>query len=80
MPSPRPRPCREQALSPTRPATREATVRERVQTRSQGDEPRDEDQARSAALEPPLGRATSPIGTLKNASGLREPASTGNGR
>jgi transposase len=72
--------CRKHALSPTLLATWKATVLERVHTLFQGDEQRDEDQARIAELEQLLGRATRQIEILKKASRLLDAASTGNGR
>src|SRR5512143_1601975 len=57
--------CRRHALSPNLLANWKATLFERAHTLFQGDERRDEDQARIAELEPLLGRATRQIGLLK---------------
>jgi len=72
--------CRRHALSPNLLATWKATFLEKAQTLFQGDEQRDEDQARIAELEQLLGRATRQIEILKKASTLRDAASTRNGR
>jgi transposase-like protein len=72
--------CRRHALSPNLLATWKAAVVQRAHTLFQGDERRDEDQARIAELEQLLGRATRQIEVLKKASGLLEGASTRNGR
>ena len=72
--------CRKHALSPNLLTTWKATFLERAHTRFQGDEPRDEDQARIAELEQLLGRATRQIEILKKASMLLDAASTRNGR
>ena len=57
--------CRRHALSPNLLTTWKATVLERAHTLFQGDEQRDEDQARIAELEQLLGRATRQIEILK---------------
>ena len=72
--------CRRQALSPNLLTTWKATVLQRLHTLFQGDEQRDEDQARIAELEQLLGRATRQIEILKKASTLLDAASTRNGR
>jgi transposase len=72
--------CRRHALSPNLLTTWKATVLERLHTLFQGDEQRDEDQARIAELEQLLGRATRQIEILKKASTLLDAASTRNGR
>ena len=58
--------CRRHALSPNLLTTWKATFLERAHTLFQGDEQRDEDQARIAELEQLLGRATRQIEVLKN--------------
>jgi transposase len=68
--------CRGPALSSNLLAAWKAAFLEQAPTIFQGDERRDEDQARSAELEPRLGRATRPIEILKNASTPRDPAAT----
>jgi transposase len=72
--------CRRHALSPNLLTTWKATFLEKAHTLFQGDEQRDEDQARIAELEQLLGRATRQIEILKKASMLLDAASTGNGR
>ena len=72
--------CRRHALSPNLLTTWKATFLEKAHTLFQGDEPRDEDQARIAELEQLLGRATRQIEILKKASTLLDAASTRNGR
>jgi transposase len=72
--------CRRQALSPHLLTTWKATFLEKAHTLFQGDEQRDEDQARIAELEQLLGRATRQIEILKKASTLLDAASTRNGR
>src|SRR5512143_993388 len=71
---------RRHALSPILLTTWKATVLERLHTLFQGDEQRDEDQARIAELEQLLGRATRQIEILKKVSTLLDAASTRNGR
>src|SRR3954454_17069560 len=71
--------CRKHALSPNLLTTWKATFRERAHTLFQGDEQRDEDQARIAELEQLLGRATRQIEVLKKASRLLDAASTRSG-
>ncbi len=56
---------RTPALSPNLLSTWKSTFREQAHTRFEGDEQPDEDQARSAALEQLLGRATRPIEGLR---------------
>ena len=72
--------CRRHALSPNLLTTWKATVLERAHILFQGDERRDEDQARIAELEQLLGRATRQIEILKKASTLLDAASARNGR
>jgi transposase len=72
--------CRRHALSPNLLTTWKATFLETAPTLFQGDEQRDEDQARIAELEQLLGRATRQIEILKKASTLLDAASTRNGR
>ncbi len=72
--------CRRHALSPNLLTTWKATFLEKAHTLFQGDERRDEDQARIAELEHLLGRATRQIEILTAASTLRDAASTRNGR
>jgi transposase len=72
--------CRRHALSPNLLTTWKATFLEKAHTLFQGDEQRDEDQARIAELEQLLGRATRQIEILKKASTLLDAASTRNGR
>lgn len=72
--------CRKHALSPNLLTTWKTTFLERAHTLFQGDEQRDEDQARIAELEQLLGRATRQIEVLKKASMLLDAASTRNGR
>lgn len=72
--------CRKHALSTTLLATWKAAFLEKAHTIFQGDERRDEDQARSAELEQLLGRATRQIEILKKASTLLDAASARNGR
>ena len=72
--------CRRHALSPNLLSTWKAAFLEKAHTLFQGDEQRDEDQARIAELEQLLGRATRQIGVLKKASTLLDATSTGNGR
>jgi transposase len=72
--------CRKHALSTTLLATWKAAFLEKAHTIFQGDERRDEDQARIAELEQLLGRATRQIEILKKASTLLDAASTRNGR
>ncbi len=57
--------CRRHALSPNLLANWKATVLQGLLTLFQGDEQRDEDQARIAELEQLLGRATRQIEILK---------------
>ena len=57
--------CRRHALSPNLLTTWKATFLERAHTLFQGDEQRDEDQARIAELEQLLGRATRQIEILE---------------
>src|SRR5215218_7114886 len=71
---------RKHTLSPNLLATWKSTFLERAHTLFQGDEQRDEDQARIAELEQLLGRATRQIEILKKASTLLDAASTRNGR
>jgi transposase len=71
---------RRQALSPNLLTTWKATFLEKAHTLFQGDEQRDEDQARIAELEQLLGRATRQIEILKKASTRLDAASTSNGR
>jgi len=72
--------CRRHALSPNLLTTWKATFLEKAHTLFQGDEQRDEDQARIAELEQLLGRATRQIEIPKKASTLLDAASTRNGR
>src|SRR5512135_789790 len=71
--------CRKHALSPNLLTTWKATFLERAPTLFQGDEQRDEAQARIAELEQLLGRATRQIEILKKASTLLDAASTRSG-
>jgi transposase len=72
--------CRKHALSPNLLTTWKTIFLERAHTLFQGDEQRDEDQARIAELEQLLGRATRQIEILKKTSTLLDAASTRNGR
>jgi transposase len=72
--------CRQPTLSPNLLGLAKAAFLERAPTLFQPDEPRDEDQARIAEREQRLGRATRQIAILKNASTLRDAASTRHGR
>ena len=72
--------CRRHALGLNLLTTWKATFLEKAHTLFQGDEQRDEDQARIAELEQLLGRATRQIEILKKASMLLDAASTRNGR
>jgi len=72
--------CRRHALSPNLLTTWKATVLERAHTLFQGDERRDEDQARIAELEQSLGRATRQIEIRKKASTQLDAASIRSGR
>src|SRR4051812_20771523 len=72
--------CRKHALSPNLLATWKATVLQGLPSLFQGDEQRDEEQARIAELEQLLGRATRQIEVLKKTSTLLDAASTRNGR
>ena len=72
--------CRRHVLSPNLLTNWKATFLEKAHTLFQGDEQRDEDQARIAELEQLLGRATRQIEVLKKASTLLDAASTRNGR
>jgi transposase-like protein len=71
--------CRKHALSTNLLATWKAAFLEKAPTLFQGDEQRDEDQARIAELEQLLGRATRQIEILKKASTLLDAASTRSG-
>ncbi len=71
--------CRKHALSTNLLAPGKAAFLEKAHTIFQGDEQRDEDQARIAELEQLLGRATRQIEMLKKASTLLDAASTRNG-
>ena len=72
--------CRRHALSPNLLTTWKATFLEKAHTLFQGDEQRDEDQARIAEPGQLLGRATRQIEILKKAPTLLDAASTRNGR
>ena len=72
--------CRRHALSPNLLTTWKATFLEKAHTLFQGDEQRDEDQARSAELEQLLGRATRQLEILNKASTRLDAASTRNAR
>ena len=72
--------CRKHALNPNLLTTWKSTFLERAHTLFQGDEQRDEDQARIAELEQLLGRPTRQIEILKKASMLLDAASSRNER
>jgi transposase len=71
---------RGHALSPNLLAPGKAAFLEKAHTLFPSDEPRDEDQARIAELEPWLGRATRQLEIPKKVSTLRDAASTRNGK
>jgi transposase-like protein len=71
--------CRKYALRSNRLGLWKATFLERAHTLFEPDAQRDEDQARIAAREQLLGRATRPIEIFKKAATLLDAASTRNG-
>jgi transposase len=72
--------CRKHTLTPNLLALWKAAFLERAPRLFQSDEQRDEDQARIAALEQLLGRATRPIEVLKQAAPLLDATATRDGR